>query len=282
MLSLPAPAKVNLFLHITGRRSDGYHDLETLFQLLDFGDQLDFEVLPTEEIHLTSNIAGVDANDNLVVRAARSLQAKTGCTLGAKIVLNKVLPLGGGIGGGSSDAATTLLALNHLWDLYLSDDELAEIGLELGADIPVFTRGKTAFAQGVGENLHPVEIPEQWFLVITPQVLVSTGKIFTHPELTRDSAPIRIPPLAVEGGRNDCQAVVEMLYPEVAETRNWMQQFAPAFMTGTGASLFSIFDNESQASEVAQQAPKAWNHFVAKGVNQSPAHQILGSITSDE
>ena len=281
MLSLPAPAKVNLFLHITGRRQDGYHDLETLFQLLDFGDQLDFEILPSQEIKLSSNIDGVDSDDNLVVKAARSLQAKTGCTLGANIALKKVLPLGGGIGGGSSDAATTLLALNHLWDLQLSEDTLAEIGLELGADVPVFTRGNTAFAKGVGENLSPVEIPERWFLVVTPQVLVSTGKIFSHPQLTRDSAPIKIPPLAVEAGQNDCQAVVEMLYPEVAETRNWMQQYAPALMTGTGASLFSIFDNESKAIEVAQQIPNAWNYFVARGVNRSPAHEILGSITGD-
>ena len=263
MLSLPAPAKVNLFLHIVGRRADGYHDLETLFQILDFGDQLDFETLPSSDVHLTSNIPNLDAEDNLVVKAARSLQAKTGCTLGASINLKKVLPLGGGIGGGSSDAATTLLALNHLWRLALSDDELAEIGLNLGADVPVFTRGNTAFAKGVGEHLSPVETAERWFLVVTPQVLVSTGKIFSHPQLTRDSTPIKIPPLAVEGGQNDCQAVVEMLYPEIAEARKWMQQYAPSFMTGTGASLFSIFDKESEVREVAQQVPKPWNHFVA-------------------
>lgn len=280
MLSLPAPAKVNLFLHIVGRRADGYHDLETLFQILDFGDQLDFETLPSSDVHLTSNIPNLDAEDNLVVKAARSLQAKTGCTLGASINLKKVLPLGGGIGGGSSDAATTLLALNHLWRLALSDDELAEIGLNLGADVPVFTRGNTAFAKGVGEHLSPVETAERWFLVVTPQVLVSTGKIFSHPQLTRDSTPIKIPPLAVEGGQNDCQAVVEMLYPEIAEARKWMQQYAPSFMTGTGASLFSIFDKESEVREVAQQVPKPWNHFVAKGVNQSPVHKILGSMNT--
>ena len=278
MLSLPAPAKVNLFLHITGRRDDQYHNLETLFQILDFGDTLHFEPHDSTEIQLQSNIKNVDPEDNLVVKAARLLQQETNCALGANIALKKVLPLGGGIGGGSSDAATTLLALNKLWSLELSVDKLAAIGIKLGADVPVFVRGQTAYAKGIGEDLSPVNLPERWFLVVTPNVGVSTGKIFSHPQLTRDTPTIKIPPLAVEGGQNDCQAVVEMLYPEVVETRLWMEQYNAAFMTGTGASLFSIFANKPEAEKVLRRVPETWNCFIARGVNQSPAHSALGVL----
>ena len=191
-LRLPAPAKLNLMLHITGRRADGYHELQTLFQFLDFGDELGFAVRADGVIRLHSDIPGVVHDSNLIVRAARALQQQTGCTLGADIWLTKRLPMGGGIGGGSSDAATTLLGLNHLWQLHLDEDRLAELGLTLGADVPVFVRGRAAFAEGIGEKITPITLSEPWFLVAIPQVLVSTMKIFSDPELTRDTPTIKV------------------------------------------------------------------------------------------
>ena len=279
MLTLPAPAKVNLFLHINGKRADGYHDLETMFQLLDYGDALSFSPIDSGAIELKTNIPEIENDENLVVKAAKMMQKLSEHPTGIKINLHKNLPMGGGVGGGSSDAATTLLGLNHLWKSNLGIEKLANIGLELGADVPVFVRGFTGFAKGVGEDLLPVQIPEYWYLVVTPQVLVSTGKIFTHPELTRDTAAIKIPPLAGERagkcGNNDCLEVVEMLYPEVAEARSWMQQFSPSYMTGTGASVFSQFATELEAKGVASKVPSRWHKFVARGVNQSPVHEKL-------
>ena len=214
-LILPAPAKLNLMLHILGRRADGYHELQTLFQFLDFGDELGFALRSDGEIHLHTPIDGVPHDSNLIVRAARLLQQHANCTLGADIWLDKRLPMGGGIGGGSSDAATTLLGLNYLWKLKCSEDQLATLGLSLGADVPVFVRGHAAFAEGVGEKLQPVTLREPWFLVAIPQVLVSTAEIFSDPELTRDTPPIKVRSLLEGGGRNDCQPVVTKRYSEV-------------------------------------------------------------------
>ena len=214
-LILPAPAKLNLMLHILGRRDDGYHELQTLFQFLDHGDELGFRRREDGVIRLHSEIDGVPHDSNLIVRAAKQLQQQSGTRLGADIWLNKRLPMGGGIGGGSSDAATTLLGLDHLWQLGWSEDRLAALGLSLGADVPVFVRGRAAFAEGVGEKLTPVELPEPWFLVAVPQVLVSTAEVFSDPELTRDTPPIKVRSLLEGGGRNDCQPVVEKRYSAV-------------------------------------------------------------------
>ena len=278
ILELPSPAKLNLFLHITGRRADGYHHLETLFQLLDGGDRLRFSLSDDSSIKFTCNREDLCGDDNLVVRAAKRLQEKNNFSIGATIHLEKHLAVGGGLGGGSSNAATTLLALNRLWKLNLSLKTLSELALELGADVPVFVEGRSAFARGIGEKLSPIQLDEKWFLVVTPQTSVATHEIFTHPELTRDSLPIKIPPRAVEGGRNDCQTVVECLYPEVAKTREWMERYAPAFLTGTGASLFSIFETEAQARVLAEKVPSHWHCFVTKGVNQSALHQQLETL----
>ena len=219
-LVLPAPAKLNLWLHITGRRADGYHELETVFQFLDHGDELSYALRDDGQICLHSDIQGVPHDSNLIVRAARLLQAQSGTTLGADIWLHKVLPMGGGIGGGSSDAATTLLGLAHLWQLDWDEDRLAALGLTLGADVPVFVRGHAAFAQGVGEQLTPVDPAEPWYVVLVPQMSVSTAEIFSHPELTRDSLPLKMRPVPEGNSRNDCQPVVEQRYPEVRNALN--------------------------------------------------------------
>ncbi len=275
-LTLPAPAKLNLFLHITGRRADGYHNLQTLFQFVDYGDELAFRIRTDNELSLTPEIEGVAAEDNLIIRAARLLQKTSDSPLGADIRLTKILPMGGGLGGGSSDAATTLLALNHLWKLGLSLDELAELGLSLGADVPVFVRGQAAFAEGVGEQLTPVpELDEPWYLIVCPQVHVNTGKIFQHEGLTRDTDPINIRTALRQGGRNDCQQVVTMLYPEVGNALNLLNKFSFAKMTGTGACIFSSFGSEKEALRVSDQLPAEYVAFVAKGSNLSMTHKVL-------
>ncbi|MEZ5529381.1 MAG: 4-(cytidine 5'-diphospho)-2-C-methyl-D-erythritol kinase [Porticoccaceae bacterium] len=278
MLSLAAPAKLNLFLHITGRRPDGYHNLQTLFQLLDYGDQLDFSINADGEIRLAPAIAGVSTEDNLIYRAAELLRRETGCTLGADIRLHKRLPMGGGLGGGSSDAATALVGLNTLWEQGLSRRQLMDMGRQLGADVPVFVFGHSAWAEGIGEQLTAVEIPPAWYLVLAPGVEISTAKIFAHEGLTRNSHPIKIRAFLEQGGRNDCQTVVETLYPKVKEARLWLAQFAEARLTGTGACLFARFASEADAKSVLKQLPAPWQGFVAQGVNQSP---LLEQLPSD-
>ncbi|MNQ27676.1 4-diphosphocytidyl-2-C-methyl-D-erythritol kinase [compost metagenome] len=274
-LVLPAPAKLNLMLHILGRRADGYHELQTLFQFLDFGDELGFALRADGEIRLHSPIDGVPHDSNLIVRAARQLQQQAGCTLGADIWLDKRLPMGGGIGGGSSDAATTLLGLNRLWQLHWDEDRLASLGLSLGADIPVFVRGRAAFAEGVGEKLTPVTLGEPWFLVAIPQVLVSTVEVFSDPELTRDTPPIKVRSLLEGGGRNDCQPVVEKRYPEVRNALILLNKFVSAKLTGTGACVFGSFPNRDDADKVARQLPATLPSFVAQGRNISMLHREL-------
>ncbi|AHY41893.1 4-(cytidine 5'-diphospho)-2-C-methyl-D-erythritol kinase [Stutzerimonas decontaminans] len=281
MLTLPAPAKLNLMLHITGRRADGYHELQTLFQFLDYGDELCFSLREDGEIRLHTALPGVDHDSNLIVRAARLLQRESGCSLGADISLLKRLPMGGGIGGGSSDAATTLLGLDHLWQLHLSEDRLAELGLTLGADVPVFVRGRAAFAEGVGERLHPVDLPEPWFLVIAPQVSVSTAEIFADPELTRNTPAITVRSLLAGGGHNDCQPVVEKRYPEVRNALSLLNKFVPASMTGTGACVFGSFPNEGEADKVRRQLPDTLPSFVARGRNVSMLHRSLEELAQE-
>ena len=266
----PAPAKLNLFLHITGRRADGYHELQTLFQFLTYGDWLYFDIQDGEDICLSGTPAGVPEADDLCVKAARRLRETTGCTAGVTIYNDKRLPPGTGLGGGSSDAATTLIVLNKLWGLGLETRQLAELGFGLGADVPVFIHGYSAWAEGVGEILTPVTPPESWFLVVIPPVNVSTAGIFSDTELTRDTPRMKIPDLLSGCGRNDCEALVRRRYPEVAAALDWLDGFSQARMTGTGGSVFAAFDSETDAEVVAGQVPDGWESFVARGVNRSP------------
>ncbi|MFK3908327.1 4-(cytidine 5'-diphospho)-2-C-methyl-D-erythritol kinase [Pseudomonas monteilii] len=277
-LTLPAPAKLNLWLHILGRRADGYHELETVFQFLEHADQLSFEVRQDGEIRLHDTLASVAHDSNLIVRAARGLQQASGCTLGADIWLDKVLPMGGGIGGGSSDAATTLLALDHLWQLGWSHDRLAGLGLTLGADVPVFVRGHAAFAQGVGERLTPVDPAEPWYVVLVPQVSVSTAEIFSHPQLTRDSLPLKMRPVPEGNSRNDCQLVVEHSYPAIREALNDLGKYTEARLTGTGSCVFGSFPSKAEADRVLALLSETQTGFVAKGSNVSMLHRTLQSL----
>ncbi|MBC3467588.1 4-(cytidine 5'-diphospho)-2-C-methyl-D-erythritol kinase [Pseudomonas sp. RW10S2] len=277
-LTLPAPAKLNLWLHITGRRADGYHELETVFQFLDHADQLSFELRNDGLIRLNTEIADVPHDSNLIVRAARKLQEQSGTQLGVDIWLDKILPMGGGIGGGSSDAATTLLALHHLWQLDWPVDRLAALGLTLGADVPVFVRGHAAFAQGVGEQLTPVDPEEPWYVVLVPQVSVSTAEIFSHPELTRDSLPLKMRPVPEGNSRNDCQPVVEQRYPEVRNALNSLGKFTEARMTGTGSCVFGAFPSKAEADRVLALLSETQTGFVAKGSNVSMLHRKLQGL----
>ncbi len=282
-LTLPAPAKLNLFLHITGQRSDGYHLLQTAFQILDFGDELNFSGNNSGEITLSPTLEGVPLESNLIYRAAKALQEKTAHpnNTGVHIQLTKRLPMGGGIGGGSSDAATTLLALNQLWQLNLSTNTLGKIGLLLGADVPVFVQGQSAWAEGIGEHLTPINLPESWYLVVHPGVSISTAEVFSDKGLTRDSSPIKLAALAEGASRNDCQAIVEKHYPEVRKARQWLSQFSPAKLTGTGACIFAPFASENEAKAVHQQLPSEYSGFVARGVNRSPALDLLDAFNAN-
>lgn len=272
-LSLRSPAKLNLFLHVTGRRPDGYHLLETVFQLLDYGDDMRFRRRADGQIHLQPELPGVPAEANLVVRAARALQAETGCALGADIGLDKRIPMGGGLGGGSSNAATTLRALNRLWQLGLSVERLAAIGLNIGADVPVFVRAETAYATGIGEQLCPIEMPAQVFAVFTPAVAVPTAEIFRHPALTRDTRPCTIRALADRGWfeqtRNDCEPLVRTLYPAVNSLIERLQNLAPTRMTGTGSSVFALARDETHAQHLLDACAELAPGFVARSKQRS-------------
>ncbi len=278
-LSLPAPAKLNLMLHIVGRRADGYHLLETVFQFLDYADTLHFSARDDGEIILHSTIDGVAHDDNLIVRAARLLQTESQSKLGADIWLDKKLPVGGGIGGGSSNAATTLVGLNHLWQTQLSLEKLAELGLSLGADVPVFVLGRAAFAQGIGEKLEPVDLAEPWYLVAVPPVSISTAKIFSDPCLTRDTPVTNMRTVLKQSGHNDCQAVVEKRYPEVRNALILLNKFVEARLTGTGSCIFGGFPNEQQAAKVATQISESLPSFVAQGANISMLHRALQNLS---
>lgn len=278
-LSLPAPAKLNRLLHITGRRDDGYHELQTLFQFLDHGDTLDLRRREDGRITLTPALPGVDHDANLIVRAARLLQQSTGCRLGADIALTKRLPMGGGLGGGSSNAATALLGLARLWELPVSLDALAELGLRLGADVPVFVRGRAAWAEGIGERLTPVELDTPWFVVVHPGVRIATSAVFGAPQLTRDTPPISMARALQEGPhawRNDCQPTVRRLYPAVGEALDWLSGFAPSLLTGTGGCVFCRLTHDDQADSILARIGDDWHAFKARGCNISPLHQALG------
>ncbi|HGW6102788.1 TPA: 4-(cytidine 5'-diphospho)-2-C-methyl-D-erythritol kinase [Citrobacter werkmanii] len=277
----PSPAKLNLFLYITGQRADGYHTLQTLFQFLDYGDEIGINLRRDGEIHLLTPVEGVAHEDNLIVRAARLLM-KTASTSdrlpagsGADISIEKRLPMGGGLGGGSSNAATVLVALNHLWQCGLSVDELATIGLTLGADVPVFVRGHSAFAEGVGEILTPVDPPEKWYLVAHPGVSIPTPIIFNDPDLPRNTPKRSIKTLLKCEFGNDCEVIARKRFREVDAALSWLLEYAPSRLTGTGACVFAEFDTESRARQVLEQAPEWLKGFVAKGVNLSPLHRAL-------
>lgn len=274
-LTLPSPAKLNLFLYITGKRSDGYHELQTLFQFLDFGDELTLTVRQDGNITLINPIDGVPNEQNLIYRAAKLLQHHTACGLGADLAIVKRLPMGGGVGGGSSNAATVLVGLNQLWQTGLSLKQLAEIGLSLGADVPIFVRGFSAFAEGVGEKLTPCEPPEKWYLVLKPDVSISTALIFQHPDLPRSTPKRDLAQLLAEKWQNDCEKIVRDHYSKVDDLLAWLLQYAPARLTGTGACIFAEFACEKTARAVLAQAPKNVQGFVAQGQNLSPLHRKL-------
>lgn len=266
----PAPAKLNLFLHITGRRADGYHELQTVFQLLDVGDVLTFEVVQGGAIERVNALAGVPAEQDLVVRAARLLQATSGCHHGARIRLIKRLPMGAGLGGGSSDAATTLVALNQLWGLDLSRERLCALALQLGADVPVFVQGHSAWAEGVGERLQPIELGARCYLVVTPDCHVNTGEMFRLPELTRDCPPITIAEFFRGACINVFESVVARHYPAVLEAMAWLSDHGKPRMSGTGASVFIEFADVATAQRVRAEVPSKWRAFVARGIDVSP------------
>lgn len=288
-LTCPAPAKLNLFLHVVGRRADGYHLLQTLFRFIDLSDILHFSLRADGEVCRVNSLDGVPPEQDLCVRAARLLQQETGCPLGVDITLEKCIPMGGGLGGGSSDAATTLLALNRLWKLELSRERLMQLGLTLGADVPVFVFGENAFAEGVGERLQPYPLPDAWYVVLCPPVQVPTVQIFTHPELTRNTISMTMRALpkgsdfragSRDGLKNDLQAVACKLYPAIAEHLAWLAKFAPALMTGSGACVFAEFTTEAEAQAVWQQLPPNMRGFVARGLQQHPLKDFAATEVS--
>jgi 4-diphosphocytidyl-2-C-methyl-D-erythritol kinase len=270
-LTLPAPAKLNLFLHVVGRREDGYHLLETVFTFLDFGDTVTLSEAPNSTFTRSSELQGVPPEQDLCIRAARLLAQHTDCKKGATVSVSKKLPMGGGLGGGSSDAATVLIGLNSLWGLGLSRHNLAEIGLQLGADVPVFVQGESAFAQGVGERLTPIKVPEAWYVVLIPPVSVPTALIFNASELTRSTPGIKIVGFsAVEEGHNDLEPVVCARFPEVKSHLEWLKAWGNAKMTGSGCCVFVDFLTESQAQTCFAKRPEGWNGFVAQGLQDHP------------
>ena len=272
----PAPAKLNLMLHVVGRRPDGYHELQTVFQLIDLRDAIDIAVREDGLISRPSGPAGVSEDQDLVVRAARALKEATGTRLGARISVIKKIPLGGGLGGGSSDAATTLVALNQMWKTGLNSAQLAAIGAKLGADVPVFVAGRSAWAEGIGEKLTPVQLgKDSWYLVIFPGVLVPTASVFQAPELTRNSPPTTMRGFLETGGRNDCEAVVRARFPAVGEALDWLGRHAPARLTGTGSCVFAKFARAADAERVAARVPDVWRAFVARGLDESPLLEQL-------
>ena len=293
--TFPSPAKLNLFLHVVGQRSDGYHELETLFQFLDYSDTIEIIVTEATDILLLTPIQGVQNDDNLIVKAARLLQGECRLqktnpldVLGAQIRINKKLPMGGGLGGGSSNAATVLVALNMLWQCDLSTAQLAELGLKLGADVPIFIHGFSAFAQGVGERLTAVKPDEFWYLVCKPQVSISTASVFSSPDLPRNTTRIICNDFNTtytdkdlfdnSKYHNDCQTMVIKHYDEVAKLLAWLIEYAPSRMTGTGACIFSRFSSEKEANELQKQLPSGVDSFVAQGLNKSPLFAAIEAL----
>lgn len=276
MAAWSAPAKLNLMLHIVGRREDGYHELQTVFQLIDLCDRIEITVRPDGAITRPTGPAGVLESEDLVVRAAKTLQQVSGTRLGAEIAVKKKIPLGGGLGGGSSDAATTLAALNQMWGLRYTSEEIAAVGVKLGADVPVFVAGHSAWAEGVGEKLSPVSLgADSWYVVVFPGVAVPTAAVFQAAELTRNSPPTTMRGFLETGGRNDCEAVVRARFPAVAEALDWLARHGAARLTGTGSCVFAKFSRVEDAERVAARVPDEWRAWVARGLDQSPLLEEL-------
>ncbi len=272
----PAPAKLNLFLHVTGRRTDGYHEIQTLFQLIDLCDELQIEVTESAEIRRPDGNYGVSEQEDLVVRAAKRLQAETGARRGACIRVNKCIPPGAGLGGGSSDAATTLLVLNDLWQCKLGLDDLAELGLALGADIPLFIHGRTALASGIGEQLSPVDMGLRHYVLVFNQLCISTAEVFRHPQLPRQSPMITLASALAWAGRNDCEAVVCKMYPEFESLLEELKDWGSPHMTGTGSCIFLPMADEKAAMDAAHQLNCRYNVRAVRGLDRSPVHEMLG------
>lgn len=272
--AFPAPAKLNLFLHVVGRRDDGYHLLQSVFRLIDHADTVHLELRDDGRVVRAGALPGVSEDQDLTVRAARLLQPYARPGAGVGIRLDKRLPMGGGLGGGSSDAATVLLALNRLWEIDLPRQRLQALALTLGADVPVFVFGRTAFAEGVGELLQPIDAPAAWYVVLTPPVQVPTAAIFAAPELTRDTPALKIAPFSAGAGRNDLEPVVVGRYPEVGRHLQWLSQFGEARMTGSGACVFASFATEDAARSVLQALPDTMQGFVARGLDKHPLYDF--------
>lgn len=278
----PAPAKLNLFLHVTGRRADGYHCLQTVFQLLDFVDWI--AITPTADGRIVRSGGGADdvpEDADLTVRAARALQIASGSRRGARLEIEKRIPVGGGLGGGSSNAATVLLVLNELWQIGFDLQRLAVIGAELGADVPVFVHGASAWAEGIGERLEPLDLPPKWFVVLHPGIAIATREVFQAAELTRNSPLITIRGSSLAATRNDCEPVVRARYPQVREALDWLGQSGDARLTGTGSCVFAAFDHEGTAREVAARTPAKWRSYVARGLDRSPLHAQLARLRGE-
>ncbi len=286
-LAFPAPAKINLFLHIIGQRKDGYHNLETLFQFLDYSDTITLTVTNNPKIELLTPITNVNNEDNLIIKAAQLLKKKSKTPFGVNITIDKVLPMGGGLGGGSSNAATILMALNTLWQCNLTKQALADLGLSLGADVPIFIHGFSAFAQGVGEQLSAVQPNEDWYLVTKPEYSISTQQVFKSRDLPRNTMKLSAKTLQTndfinENFHNDCQTLVIKNYPEVAKLLAWLLEYAPSRMTGTGACIFTRFSSQEEALALQEKIPKGISSFVARGVNKSPLNSVLEQLTLND
>lgn len=274
-MAWPSPAKINLFLHVTAQRNDGYHEIQTVFQFLDYCDSLEFQIEQSTTLELLTPVKGVKNESNIILRAAKCLQSHTNSPQGAKISIKKRLPIGGGLGGGSSNAATTLIALNHLWKTKLTTTELAQLGLTLGADVPVFIHGYAAWAEGVGEELTPILPAEPWYVIIVPDCQVSTAEVFSSQELTRDCEPITISRFLSGEGENICEGVVLKSYPAISQAVDWLNCYGKSRMSGTGACIFADFSSQVQAQQVLDNLPQNWQGFIAKGCNQSPLATLM-------
>lgn len=276
-ITLLAPAKLNLFLHVLGQRPDGYHNIQTVFQFIDFCDELTVLVRDDGIIKVSPELFGIPASENLIVRAAHLLKEYTNCEKGADIFLTKNIPMGAGLGGGSSDAAVTLSALNVLWGTGLDIDELSALGSKLGADVPVFIHGHAAWAEGIGDELTPIILPESWYVLVLPHCRVSTPQLYQDPRLTRDSVALTIGTYQPGQGHNDFTPIVKADYPEVAQALEWLSQYAPARMTGSGGACFARFDTQAEASKIAALAPESLKVILVKGLNHSPMQIALAN-----
>ena len=270
-IQLPAPAKLNLFLHILRQRDDGYHDIQTIFQFIDLADQLSFRLRNDKDICITPRLMGLATKDNLIYKAAVLLQKHCGCDQGADIIFDKKIPMGAGLGGGSSDAASTLLALNKIWRLNLAETELLDLARQLGADVPIFVHGRASWAEGIGDTFTPILLPQPWYVVLVPRCQVATAEVFQHPQLTRQTDPLKIESYRIGQGCNDFEPLVCELYPAVAKAIHWLSQFADARLTGSGAAVFAAFDTEQEAGRIAAKVPDGLTCIVTKGCNRSSA-----------